>query len=381
MKIAYLSTYLPQQCGIATYTDFLIRAIRKEDRALAIKIVAEKAAAPISEEKFEVIPSWDRNENYTESVISQVKGCDLIHIQHEYGIYNFDDRLPLVLQGLDKNVKKVITIHCIRPAQFSERGNIEEKYAARIAALADQVIVHVASQKEILTRLGIPAEKIYIIPHGTELSDEDQNISRQRFGLPAKGKILLMFGFIKKHKCQHVVLEALAELLEKFADTYLFVAGALAPAALKKDRDYAEFIVKRTKELGLQKNVIYANKFFENEDVPYLFGAANIVLYPYDEGDLSASGSLHLALGAKKIVIASKISKFDELKEVCKDLLVSPYHSADIAKIALRVFEEKDFHQYVLEKTEKFRMSTAWQVIARKHLKLYLRWENSDGGD
>ncbi|MEE8423912.1 MAG: glycosyltransferase, partial [Thermodesulfobacteriota bacterium] len=252
-------------------------------------------------------------------------------------------------------------------------GNIDENYAARIAELADQVIVHIGSQKAILTRLGIPPEKIHIIPHGTVLSDEDQKNSRQKLGLPVDGKILLMFGFIKKHKCQHIVLEALSEVLEKFKDTYLFVAGGLAPSALKKDRDYAEFIEKRTEELGLQKNVIYPNKFFPNEDVPFLFGASDIVLYPYDEGDLSASGSLHLALGAKKIVIASRIPKFEELKEVSDELLVLPYNSSEIAKIILRAFEDQEFNQYVLDRTEVFRRRTSWQAVARKHLELYLR--------
>ncbi len=380
MKIAYIATYLPQQCGIATYTSYLIHAIREQYPSLEIKIIAEKPASPISEEKFEVIPCWDRKENYIEPIISQVKGCNIIHVQHEYGIYKFDDRLPLLLKGLGKKVKKIITIHCIRPAQFSERGNIDENYAARIAELADQVIVHNESQKEALTRLGIASEKIYIIPHGTELSDEDQNISRQKFGLPVDGKIILMFGFIKKHKCQHIVLEAMTEVLERFKDTYLFVAGGLKPSALKKDRDYAEFIEKRTEELGLKRNVIYANKFFPNEDVPYLFSASDIVLYPYDEGDLSASGSLHLALGSKKFVIASKIPKFDELKEVCEKLLVSTYNFSEIAKIILRAFEDQDFNKYVLDRTEVVRRKTSWQAVAKKHLELYLKQENSDGG-
>ena len=371
MKIAYVSTYFPQQCGIATYTSYLIHAIREQYPSLEIKIIAEQGASPIKQEKFEVIPCWDRKENYVEPIISQIKGCNIIHVQHEYGIYKFDDRLPLMLQGLGKRIKKIITIHCIRPAQFSERGNVDENYAARIAELADRVIVHNESQKEALTRLGIPPEKIHIIPNGTELSDEDQKFSRQKFGLPADGKILLMFGFIKKHKCQHIVLEAMIEVLEKFKNAYLFVAGGLAPSAFKKDRDYVEFIVKRTEELGLKRNIIYADKFFPNEDVPYLFSASDIVLYPYDEGDLSASGSLHLALGAKKIVIASRIPKFEELKEVCDELLVLPYSASGIAKMVLRLFEDQEFNQYVLDRTEKFRRKTSWSVIARKHLELY----------
>ncbi|MGB7534005.1 MAG: glycosyltransferase family 4 protein [Halobacteriota archaeon] len=377
MRIAYVSTYLPKQCGIAIYTDYLIHGIREVDPTAEIKIVAEQGASPFEQDKFEVIPSWDRNEDYVESIISYTKGADIIHIQHEYSIYKFDDRLPLVLQGLDANAKKIITIHCVRPAQISERGAVDENFAARIAQLADQVIVHLKSQKVILARLGIPSKKIHVISHGTELSNEDQKASRKMLGLPTDAKVLLMFGFVKKHKCLHVVLEALVEILEKFKDVYLFVAGGLAPTASQKDRDYAEFVGQRIVELDLQKNVIYPNKFFPNEDVPYLFGASDIVLFPYYEEDLSASGSLHLALGANKPVIASRIPKFEELKEVCDELLVLPYNSSGIAKIALRLFEDPEFERFVLDRTEQFKQRTSWQAVAKQHLEVYV---NEIGG-
>ena len=371
MKIAYVSTYLPKQCGIATYTDYLIRGIREVDPTSEVRVIAEKGASFVKQDKFEVIPCWDRNEDYVDPIISYTKGVDVVHIQHEYSIYSFDDRLPSVLQRLDINTRKVITIHCLRPAQFSERGAVDENFAGRIAELADQVIVHLESQKAILTRVGIPPEKINIIPHGTELSNEEKETSRKRLGLPMKAKILLMFGFIKKHKCLHIALDALAEILKKLEDVYLFVAGGLTPAASQKDRKYAEFLSRRIAELGLQKNVIYPNKFFPNEDVPYLFGASDIVLFPYYEEDRSASGSFHLAIGAKRPVIASRIPKFEELRNICDELLVLPYNSSGIAKIVIRLFQEPKFWQYVVNRTEEYRRCTSWQAVASQHLKLY----------
>lgn len=371
MKIAYVSTYLPTQCGIATYTDYLIHGIRKADPASEVKIVAEQGASSIKDDKLEVIPCWDRNENYVDPIFSHTKGFDVIHIQHEYSIYNFDDRLPTLLQGLDEKAKQIITIHCVRPAQFSERGSVDEDFAARIATLADAVIVHLPTQEAILTRLGVPSKKIHIIPHGTELNDEDKEVSRKRLGLPVDAKILLMIGFIKRHKCLHIVLDTLVEILEKFKDVYLFVAGGLAPTASTSDIEYAEFIGRRIEELGLQKNVIYPNKFFPNEDIPYLLSSADIVLFPYYEEDRSASGSFHLAIGAKKPIIASRTPKFEELKNICDELLVLPYNSSGIAGIAIRLFEDSKFRQYVVSRTEEYRNYTSWQAIASQHLQLY----------
>lgn len=373
MKIAYVSTYLPKQCGIATYTDYLIRGITKVDPESEIKVVAEKGASLVNREKFEVVPCWDRNEDYVEPIIKHTKGRDVVHIQHEYSIYKFDDRLPTLLRELNGTVKKVITIHCVRPSQFSERGAVDENFVKRIAGLADEVIVHLPSQAAILTRLEIPTKKIRVIPHGTEISDENKRDSRKKLKIPEDGRVILMFGFIKRHKCLHIVLEALDEIRTKVKDVYLFVAGGLAPNAEKEDKDYIKDIDKRIEKLTLQKNVIFPNRFFPNSDVPYLFGACDVVLFPYYEEDRSASGSLHLAIGAKKPVIASRIPKFEELKNICDELLVLPYNSSGIARIAIRLFEDPEFAEYVLERTSEYRKLTSWEVVASQHLELYRR--------
>lgn len=371
MKIAYVSTYLPQRCGIATYTNYLAQGIRKVDPALETKIIAEQESSPIKDGKFEVVPCWDRNEDYVEPILAQTKGVDVVHIQHEYSIYKFDHRLPTLLEGIGSRAKRVITIHCVRPSQFSDRGAVEENFTARIAKLADDVVVHLPSQEAILTRLGTPSEKIRIIPHGTELSNANMKSSRKRLGLPEDGKILLMFGFVKPHKCLHIVLEALKEILKSVETVYLFVGGGLSPNASKKDKDYVELVNKKIGELGLKDNVIFPNRFFPNDDVPYLFGASDVVLFPYYEEDRSASGSFHLAIGARKPVIASRIPKFEELNYVCDELLVLPYNATGIAKVAIRLFEDPEFEQWVLDRTEEYRQKTSWIAVARNHLRLY----------
>jgi len=372
-KIAYVSTYYPQRCGIAAYTSFLVEGIQKVSPKTHVRIIAEKEALALKEEFFEVVPCWSREENYVEQILTHLENVDILHIQHEYSIYKFDDRLPTLLQKAPQRIRKVLTIHCVRPAQVSERWKIDEEYAGKIAKLADHIIVHLESQKEILLRLGLTPERISVIPHGTKIIEVDREASRRRLGLPLDGKILLMFGFVKPHKCLHVAVDALNIIRKEYENTYLFIAGGLAPTASEKHRRYADSLRKKIEELDLEENVIFPNKYYPDEDVPYIFSACDIVLFPYYEEDRSSSGSLHLAIGAGKPVIASRIPKFEELKHISDELLVLPYNSEVIAKLALRIFKEPNFRDHIIGRTEAYRKLTSWENTARKHLELYSR--------
>ena len=373
LKIAYISTYYPQRCGIAAYTSFLVDGLRKVSPKIRVRVIAEKEALSIKEEFFEVIPCWSREQDYVEQILPHLDDVDVLHIQHEYSIYKFDDRLPTLLQKIPRGTRKVVTIHCVRPAQVCERWKVDEEYAGKIAKLADHVIVHLESQKEILLRLGLPSEKISVIPHGTKIFEVDREASRRRLGLPLEGNVLLMFGFVKPHKCLHIAIEALSMIQREIENTYLFIAGGLAPTAPEEHRRYADSLKKKIEELNLEENVIFPNKYYPDEDVPYIFNACDIVLFPYYEEDRSSSGSLHLAIGAGKPVIASRIPKFEELKNISDELLVLPYNSEVIAKLVLRIIREPNFRNHIIRRTEAYRRLTSWENTAKKHLELYIR--------
>ncbi len=371
MRLAFVSTFLPQQCGIATYTDYLVRGLRKADPDLEITVLAEDGAEALRDGNLTVVPCWNRREDYVKQILSRTDDIDILHIQHEYGIYSFDERLPTLLDSLPDTIGKVVTIHCVRPAQVSERGPVDEEYAREIAERADHVILHLPSQRAILERLGIPREKISVIAHGTELSDEDPIESRRRLDIPEDARIMLMFGFVKPHKCLHVAVEALRKIIDEGVDARLFVAGGLASNANEEARRYVDTVRERIAELRLQESVIFPNRFYPNEDVPYLFRACDVVLFPYYEGDRSASGSLHLAIGAARPVIASRIPKFVELANISDELLILPHNSDELAQLALRLFTDSEFNKYITRRTEEYREQTSWKKTAQRHLEVY----------
>ena len=83
-KIAYISTYYPQRCGIAAYTSFLVEGIRKVSPKTHVRIIAEKEALAVKEEFFEVVPCWSREENYVEQILTHLDDVDILHIPVSY---------------------------------------------------------------------------------------------------------------------------------------------------------------------------------------------------------------------------------------------------------------------------------------------------------
>jgi len=371
MKVAYISPYVPQKCGIATYSYYLAKAVKKNDPSSDILILTEDECIPRQKKRYKVIPCWNRKQNYADQILKHANDIDILHIQHEYKIYGFDERLFSLLHKLGKNTRKVITFHCLIPNQFSKRGPNEESYIARLSQLADNIIVHSVSQSLILNRIGVPASKITVIPHGTLITNKNKNVSRNKLGLPSNVKLLVCFGFIKRHKCIHVALKIFAEILKTRTDVRLHISGCLAPNASLSDRKYAISLTKEIKDRGLKKYVLYNKMYCPNEDLPYLLGAADVVLFPYHEENRAISGALHLALGAKRPVVASRLPKFEELSEISDELMVLPDNTVGMAKTVLRLLEDPIFRNHIIARIEQFRHMTSWEEAAKIHLSLY----------
>ena len=86
MKIAWLSSWPPRPCGIATYSEELITALRKTQNDIHVIChpdggrPGEKNVYPVMNTE---VPGWD------EVVYDKVQKInpDIVHIQHEFGLY------------------------------------------------------------------------------------------------------------------------------------------------------------------------------------------------------------------------------------------------------------------------------------------------------
>lgn len=377
MNISYISTYPPTRCGIGTYTNYLSQAVSRINNALRISIIAEYGARIIKDKLFETSPCFDRKEDYTQKISQAVTrfGSAIVHIQHEFAIFNPDGRFLNLLQELKKMTKIVLTLHTVHTNETNDwniKGMSITEYNFRMSQLVDAIIVHQERMKVELVRQGVNGKLIYVIPHGTEILKQENKIeAMRRLELPENIRIILSFGFFGKAKRKELIVDALPEVLKKVPDAYVFFSGYVRDW-VQEDFETRKLYEEKAKELGVRDHVIFSKRYIPDDEIYLVFDSSDVVVFPYFQEWYSGSGALHLAMGSFKPIVVSKIPKFEEVpREISNELVFDPNDSSSLAKILIKLLVDNDFREIIVGNIKRYALATSWDLIAKTHIQLY----------
>ena len=167
-EILFLTSYPPRECGIATYTQDLVKALdNKFSNSFSLKICALEAGNmqyKYPEEVKYVLDTSDPDQYVAlANAINADRNLSSVMIQHEFGLFNQAGD-EVFLQFLYRLAKPAIVVfHTVLP---NPNENLKTN-ARRIAAAADAVIVMTDNAADILyNEYGVAREKLEVIPHG-----------------------------------------------------------------------------------------------------------------------------------------------------------------------------------------------------------------------
>jgi glycosyltransferase involved in cell wall biosynthesis len=387
MKIGLLSTAFPQRCGIAKYSEFLAGELRRTGSVSAVTLLAEYPATRRSCDLHTVLPTFRREDDFASQIMSRVSegNFDLVHIQHEYGIFGADGRFPELLRRLKiAGVPIVVTLHtvhtktsincgCTDSAMTRSFRRIDvESYQVEISKLAGRVVVHHESaMRRVLLRQGCEPARVVAIPHGTPVIPVVDPVEAKRaLGIEANAKLMVAYGYITRSKNFHVLLEAFRRLRTKVPQAKLWLGGHTK----SESPDGAKYIARCRKiirDAQLEQDVIFSPGFVEEAALSLLLGAAEVCCFVYDEDTRSASGAMHLALGFGGAIVAARIPKFEEIGDVADELLVNPRSSGDLSRLLARLLTDDTFRNNARRALGKYGARTAWPRVAQTHLAVY----------
>ena len=185
--------------------------------------------------------------------------------------------------------------------------------------------------KTVSKKLNLNKVKFKILPEGDYISSYKNDLtkekSREILGLDNNEKVLLFLGFIRPYKGLEKLIKIFNSL--DLNQTKLIIAG------LAKDNSYIENL----KNIENPKNqILFFDKFIENDDLQIYFNASDAVILPFD--NIENSGSVIMAMGFSKAIIAPKKGVLLERLENQKFLLFEN-NLADVIKNTLSISIEE----------------------------------------
>ena len=233
MKIAYIATYPPRECGIATFTKDLTDAINGLGSGFKSRIAAlNNGRSYVYNERVKYQLEAENPEGYLElsAKINSSEDIRIVSIQHEYGIFGgeYGSYLLPLMQDLQKPV--ITTLHTVCPGPNESLKKITK-------AVIDNSTLVVVMSRTAMSILendyDTSPEKIRFIPHGVpEFLPKERTIEKDR-------KLLLTFGLLGDVKGIEYVIDAMPGIIKKHPDVVYYIVGETHPVILKQDGSIA----------------------------------------------------------------------------------------------------------------------------------------------
>jgi glycosyltransferase involved in cell wall biosynthesis len=376
-RIAIVGNYLPRHCGIATFTTDLCDAIHAEYGA------TELLALPVNDTeegydyparvRFEL--SEDNLASYRQAAdFLNFNNVDLVCLQHEYGIFGGRSGAHILELLRRLRMPFVTTLHTVlREPTPDQRAVMEE-----IATLSDRLIVMSQQSVEILQEVfQVPLEKIDLIPHGIpDLPFTDPNFYKDGFGTEGKD-VLLTFGLLSPNKGIENVIQALPKILSRHENVVYMVSGVTHPHILRREGDkYRVYLQNLAKDLGVEDNVIFRNRFESPQDLVELIGAADIYITPYKHKAQVVSGTLAYALSSGKAIISTPYLHAIELLNGERGALVPFDDPGAIAEKTIALLDDETGRHAMRKRAYLYARDMIWNRVAQKYMQSFERIYN-----
>jgi polysaccharide biosynthesis protein PslF len=362
-NVVFVSTYPPRECGIATFTQDILQALLDNKQVSCAGVVAiRQEEQNYDENVVDSISQWDR-ESYLEAALKiNAMGVDAVILEHEYGIFGGNSG-DYVLDFLDYlQVPAITTFHTI----LQNPTAMQKHVLSTIGKLSKAVVTMSVNTIPILTNVyGIPVQKLSVIPHGVPvIKTEDRKSLKKKHGLLGK-KVVSTFGLLSSGKGIEYGIHAMSDVVSEFPDAVYLVLGATHPVVKQQTKEsYRESLMALSKELGIEKNIIFVNKYFSKEEIVEYLQMSDVYLTPYLGKEQSCSGTLAYAVGYGKAMVSTPYLYAKEILADGRGILVDFKSPESIAKAVKRILKNPALQIDMESRALKYGKKMTWKNVA-----------------
>jgi len=377
MKIAYISTYPPRECGIATFNQNLMNAINANfpERKSLLNggfVVALNDSENIQDYEYPSEVKYVIRQNHQKDYIRaanyiNTSSADVCIMEHEFGIYGGESGI-YILPLLNRLEKPLISIlHTIlKDPSYVQRIIIRE-----IAEQSSKIVVMSQRAVEFLTTIyDIPVEKIQIIEHGVPDVEAHEENPIKNLTTFKNHRVLLTFGLISRNKGLETVIRALPKIVEKHPDVMYVVLGNTHPGVIKSSgEEYRDHLKSLAAQLNVSKHLCFINKFVSEEELVNYLSAAEIYVTPYLNEAQITSGTLSYAVGAGAAVVSTPYWHATELLADNRGRLFDFKNADALSDTINELLDQERVLNELKENAYSYGLRLRWPVIGAEFIK------------
>lgn len=369
LNIAFLSTYPPRECGIATFTQDLIDAIDATG-------VVDTNVIAINNSKHRDYSDkviYEINQNNKKDFVKLAQklndsNIDLLVIEHEYGIYGGDhgDYILDLLNNIE--IPVITTLHTIL-----RQPNDKQKLIIKTLGEKSAKIVTMAknASKLLRTVYEIPSNKIEVIHHGVpvKLVASRQALKRQ-FGYGDK-QIISTFGLLSPGKGIEYGIEAISKISNQNSNILYLILGKTHPD--QGNEAYREKLEALVVKYHLEENVKFINKYLTKDEIITYLQMSDIYMTPYLSKDQAVSGTLAYAVGYGRAIISTPYLYAKEMLSEERGLLAEFENSDSLANCLNYILQNPDQKTMMEKNTIKLGKTMYWHIVAKHYTDVFLK--------
>ena len=372
-EILFITSYPPRECGIATYSQDLIKALHnKFNHSFQISICALETAKErhIYSEKIKYILNTDFVESFGKlaNSINESSSISLVMLQHEFGFFDKKEGdLKRFMNALTKPV--ALVFHTVLP-----RPNDKLKVQVQeIVATAASVVVMTRSAADLLTAdYGVPPAKITVIAHGTHLvAHGDKTLLKEKYAL-SKKTVLSTFGLLSSGKNIETTLDALPAIILKNPNIIFLIIGKTHPSVVAEEGEkYRKMLAEKVHDLQLKAHVKFINSFLPLPELLEYLQLTDVYLFTSKDPNQAVSGTFSYAMSCGCAIVSTPIPHALELLGNDSGAIIGFEKPQQLALTVNKLLANDDWRERITSNSLHTIVPTAWENSALAHVRLF----------
>ena len=380
LKIMFLSTWPPKQCGIATFTQDVTEGLLKLDRPVDYRVIAIND--PYDDFRYEWMVRSQIEKESLDSLRRAADylnacGCDVVSLQHEFGIWGgFDGEF--LLPFLDRVEKPVVaTLHSVPFTHSSFNRANRLRLLREIGQRVTRLVTFIPEAGRFLVEdLGMPADRVDVIWHGApDFPDGRRDEARSKLDLDGR-LVVTTFGLLTRFKGLDLAIRAIADLVPDHPNLLYLLLGRAHPA---EGGDFLKDLQSLASDLGIADHVRFVSHYLSDQEIADYLGATDVYVTPYRDETQISSGTLTYALAAGCCCVATDYVYARDALADGRGVVVRRDSSEALRDGLAPLLADEGLRRRYAAKAREFGRGLRWPTVANQFLDSLYRAVEDDG--